>query len=393
MERPVNNGKISLWLLLGERLGDNAQIRALAGQVGLPYEEKYLRFNWLYHVPNFIKGPSLLTLSREGSSSLAKPWPDVVIMCGRKSVPVARWIKKKSGGRTKIIAIGRPRAPIALFDLVVTTPQYRLPRSKNVVELLAPLSGIEDEDLAHGRKMLESELDDLPKPLIAVLAGGDTSTSQFDPVAADRLGRLASTYARSRGGSLLVSTSPRTHPRAASALIDAITVTSKIHRWTPDKAKPNPYIGFLSLADEVIVTCDSASMLSDACMAQKPVLLFDVPMKARNSAIAVQHKLYRMIEDAEARGEEPSALGRFLRQLAYYGILTPPRNMSRLYGQVVANHKAVWLVDACVNVETYVPPNPAGVFDGLEGVVSKIRNIVSQDTTVDPEDAVHQTAD
>ena len=393
MERPVDNGEISLWLLLGERLGDNAQIRALAGHIGIPYEEKYLRFNWFYHVPNFIKGPSLLTLSREGSSPLSKPWPDVVIMCGRKSVPVALWIKKKSGGRTKIIALGRPRAPIALFDLVVTTPQYRLPRSENVIELLAPLSGIEKEDLSHGRRMMESELGDLPRPLIAVLAGGDTSTSQFDPVAADRLGRLASTYARSRGGSLLVSTSPRTNPRAASALIDAITVTSKIHRWTPDKAQPNPYIGFLALADEVIVTCDSASMMSDACTAQKPVLLFDVPMKARNAVIAIQHKLYRMIEDSEARGEEPSAVGRFFRRLAYYGILTPPRNMSRLYGQVVANNKAVWLVDACVNIDSYVPPDPTGMFDGVDNVVRKIKNIVTQDQPKTIKDPVHQTAD
>src|SRR5690606_16404986 len=98
-----------VWLLLGDRLGDNAQLRKLGAMLALPTESKCLRYNRLYHLPNVVKGATLLSVRREARRALKPPWPDIVISCGRKSVAAARWIKKRSGGRTKLVAIGRPR--------------------------------------------------------------------------------------------------------------------------------------------------------------------------------------------------------------------------------------------------------------------------------------------
>lgn len=207
-----------VWLLLADRLGDNAQVLALGERLGYSAEEKYLRHNKLYHLPNVIKAASLFSVLRESSSPLTPPWPDLIIMAGRKNVAAARWIRRRSGGRTKIVTIGRPRAPLNLFDLVLTTPQYRLPREDNVIELKVPLSGVHPAGLDHARVTWNHVLEKLPRPHISLLVGGDTTTCVFDQVAADRLGRLASIYARSVGGSLLVTTSPRTSRAAADAL-------------------------------------------------------------------------------------------------------------------------------------------------------------------------------
>ena len=43
-----------------------------------------------------------------GSAPLAPPWPDVLIASGRRSAPVARWIRRQSGGRTRLVQLGRP---------------------------------------------------------------------------------------------------------------------------------------------------------------------------------------------------------------------------------------------------------------------------------------------
>lgn len=285
-------GRPLVWLLMGERLGDNAQLRTLGYMLGFRTVEKYLRYNNLYRIPNALKGANLVSLKWDAHSELEPPWPDIVIICGRKGVPIARWIKKNASGRTKLIAIGRPRFALDLFDLIVTTPQYRIPHGRNVVEIPLPLSGVSTERLKVAEGLWKDSIAGLPTPRIAVLVGGDTSTGSFDAVAAERLGRLASDYVRSLGGSLMVSTSPRTATKSAEALINAITVPSTIYRWMPGPSLPNPYLGFLKLADEVIVTCDSASMIADAAVAKKPILLFDVPMQPRNLVIRVQHALY-----------------------------------------------------------------------------------------------------
>lgn len=367
--------KPTTWLLLGDRLGDNAQVLALSARLGFPSEEKYLRHNKFYHLPNSLKGCSLISLQAEASSPLRAPWPDLVIMSGRKNVSAARWIKVQSGGHTKLVTIGRPRAPLNLFDLVLTTPQYRLPTPENVVELQVPLSSILPQRLVHARETWRHVLEELPAPHIALLVGGDTTTCVFDPVAADRLGRLASAYAKSVGGSLLLTTSPRTEHRSADALFAAISVPAKLHRWTRDKSAVNPYLGFLALADQVIVTCDSASMIADAVAAEKPVLLFDVPMQPRNAVLKLQHRMYLNAENRAARGKAPTRFHRFLTYLASNGFLAPPRDMPRLYRQVVSDEHAAWLVDVCVDPENAQDFNSDGMFAGVHEAQVRINRM------------------
>ena len=78
-----------------------------------------------------------------------------------------------------------------------------------------------------------------------------------------------------RGGSLLVTTSGRTSRAAADALERAIDVPCRLFRWAPGAAD-NPYYGYLALADAIIVTCESATMLAEACATRKPVYMFDL---------------------------------------------------------------------------------------------------------------------
>ena len=121
-----------IWILTGSREGDNAQVRSLAQATGLDFVEKNLSYNKAYKLPNMLKGDGLWTLLPDARQLLQPPWPSVTISVGRRSVPAARWIKKQSGGKTQLVHIGRPRAPLDEFDLIVTTPQYRLPAGPNI---------------------------------------------------------------------------------------------------------------------------------------------------------------------------------------------------------------------------------------------------------------------
>jgi len=167
------------------------------------------------------------------------------------------------------------QAPLHYFDLVVTTPQYRLPERSNVLHNLLPLNAAQPEVLESSVAQWRRRLEHLPRPWIAVLVGGNSSSYRLDPSTARQLGQFTSRTARETGGSLLISTSPRTPPDAADALLAAVQGPVYVYRWQPTNKDENAYLAYLALADRFIVTADSASMLAEACSTGRPVELFD----------------------------------------------------------------------------------------------------------------------
>ncbi|HEX6410892.1 MAG TPA: ELM1/GtrOC1 family putative glycosyltransferase, partial [Sphingomicrobium sp.] len=136
----MNERTPRIWVLLGERRGDNNQMLGLAEALGTPFETRTMayRSRWLLLLRLFPTKPFLLT--GKSRRTLRPPWPDLVIGIGRRSVAVARWIKDQSGGRTRIIRLGNPRADTRLFDLVITTAQYPVPANGNVLVLPIAIS-------------------------------------------------------------------------------------------------------------------------------------------------------------------------------------------------------------------------------------------------------------
>lgn len=263
-----------VWVLLGYGAGGNNQLLCLAHALGWPYETKHLRYNILNNTPNTLLGASKFSVNRRRSDVLAPPWPDVVIAASRRAAPVARWIKKQSGGRTLLVHLLHAQLPLHHFDLVVTTPQYHLPPGPNVLQNLLPLNTPDPAEVQRAAARWAPLWGHLPRPWLAVLAGGSSSTYIFNRDVAVRLGREASRAAQEIGGSLLVTTSPRTRPAVADALLQSIDCPSYVYRWTRG-SQDNPYLAYLALADRFIVTADSASLLAEACTTGKPVRVFD----------------------------------------------------------------------------------------------------------------------
>jgi mitochondrial fission protein ELM1 len=120
-----------VWVVTGYRAGERGQILALAEALGWRYEIKHLSYTSIDWLPGLLRLKSLIGINRSLSSNLAPPWPDLVISAGMRNEPVCRWIRMQSGNRTKLVQVGRPWVQIEEIDLIVTTPQYRLPERDN----------------------------------------------------------------------------------------------------------------------------------------------------------------------------------------------------------------------------------------------------------------------
>jgi mitochondrial fission protein ELM1 len=329
-----------IWVLVGPRAGDRSQLLALADSLGWPYEVKELAYNGLHNLPNWLMGASLASLDRARSGALSAPWPDLIIDGGKRSVPIARWIRAQGDTPARWVHVGRPWAPMASFDLVVAAPQYRLPPRPNVVSLAAPLHRITTERLADAAAAWQERLQHLPRPWHALLVGGHSPPYLLDAAAARRLGEAASAVARQSGGSLLVTTSARTGAEAAAALFEAVTGNCYRHRWQAG-ATDNPYLAYLALADGFIVTGDSASMLAEACATGKPVAMFEVPRRpsvvgrllAGIERLATGHgarKNYRGMPKQQGR------LARSFDRLVERGLFMPLRDLRECHRELLA---------------------------------------------------------
>lgn len=277
----MQDKKPLIWLIVGDKLGDNAQVDVLAETLGLPTVRKRLQFKdrWVYGKPRFKA--SLYHIDQAHSERLEPPWPDLVITIGRRPAMAALWVKRQSGGRTKIVLFGRPKRYLNEFDLVIAAGQYHMPNRPNVLKLDLPLMRADPGAVTRATREWQDRLANMPRPLTAVLVGGATKPFRLEPEDARELIRQVRVVTGD-AGSLYVSTSRRTSAAAADALEEALPVNSRFYRWTPGSpASANPYLALLGSADHFVVTGDSISMMVEAARIGKPVLLAPLPFQSR----------------------------------------------------------------------------------------------------------------
>lgn len=354
-----------VWALLGDKAGDNAQILALAGALGWPFEVKRLAYRSLRKLPNLLFGASLATLDRARSDALAPPWPDLVIAIGRRSVPVARWIRRQAGGRTRLVQLGRPRAPAAWFDLVVTTPQYAIAPAPNVVELPLPIA-------TPAAAATGGDFDALPRPRIVALVGGPSIAFPLDAAAARRLRDQLEAMAKAWRGSLLVTTSRRTPEAVATLLLGQYAVPSRTFGFGSAPG-PSPYPRLLAAGDVFVVTADSASMLADAAATGRPVLAFAEPASA--PALPLSWRLHRRFGLGGAAAGGPVC--RLYRRLLDLGLLYGPRRLDLLLARLYREGLVQQLPDRPMPAPTTASPRGhAGA--GLELVIGRVRRLMQE---------------
>lgn len=196
--------------------------------------------------------------------SLNPPWPDIVIAGGRKAIAAARYIRKTSKGKTLSVFIQDPRIPTRNFDLVAV-PHHDPARGDNVIVTDGSPNRITPEKLEAAKKEFP-EFEKVPGPRVAVLIGG---SSKIYNMTSDVMENLLPLLLNLDAG-LMVTTSRRTGEENAAILNKALKGTQS-YIW--DGEGPNPYFGMLGWADYILVTADSASMISEAASTGKPTYI------------------------------------------------------------------------------------------------------------------------
>ena len=262
-----NPGAENQCLGLAEALGLEPQVM----RVGHPPALRLLP-------PQLLPASLWLQLAQTGSNNRGQapafrpPWPNILISCSRKAVGFSIAVRRLSGGATFTVHIQAPQVPARYFDLVAP-PAHDGLTGENVVQTIGALNRVTPGQLAEAVEIWGPGLAHLPRPLIAVLIGGTTRRHRLDSRDAERVAdQILSLAERENAG--IVATPSRRTPKAVIEVLQRRFTGPHAHCW--DGTGPNPYFGFLALADVIAVSGDSVSMISEACTTGKPVYMIEL---------------------------------------------------------------------------------------------------------------------
>lgn len=250
------------WALHDGAAGNRRQVLALADAMGLRPLEIVLRpariARWL--APRRFPGAPT-ALGVDFARALAGPAPRLALGCGRQAALATRLARERG---IPVVQILDPRLALHHWDQLVI-PEHDRRSGANVVTLAGSLHPVDDAWLDQARRQDDGRAS-TPSPLTAVLVGAPTTAAPWSRRDLDAaLARI-----EADGGSLWLCASRRT-PAAWADSLRARFAGSRHRAWLDARDGVNPYAIALARADRIVVSADSANMLSEACATPVPV--------------------------------------------------------------------------------------------------------------------------
>ncbi|PWB93698.1 mitochondrial fission ELM1 family protein [Methylosinus sporium] len=271
------------WVLSDTRAGHEVQSLGIADALGLsPRLIRLAPRGLIAALAPF--GP----IDPREAKLLAPPYPDLVIACGRRTIPYMRHVKRASGGAVFTVYVNRPASGLGTADVIVA-PRHDGLVGENVIAPLAPANRLTPQRLAEARAALDPRVAALPEPRVGLLIGGDSRHFRFSERDAERL--LADVGAMlDQGWSVAATVSRRTPARLVEALRERLVGPHPTplrgatfsHEWEKEARAflwagdgENPYLSILAGSQALLVTADSVNMVAEAATTGAQVHVFE----------------------------------------------------------------------------------------------------------------------
>ena len=263
-----------------------SQVIGLAQQFSsniLSIETKLL-FPWSKLQPGMLPIFSWIFLNNLNVS----PPPDIVVSCGRKSVYLSIYLKKKFKNIITI-HIQNPKINFQNFDFIIA-PQHDDIKGNNVISSVGALHKFT-------KSIIEKEIDssfNIPKQnLISVIIGGNNKHYKFSVKEINELSlKIKKIKKLNPDYNFLIISSRRTTLEMKKVLKDNLKNIAII--WKENEK--NPYTFALKNSEFFIVTSDSTSMISECAITGNPIFIFHLPFKRQSKRIEKFHEKFQKLK-------------------------------------------------------------------------------------------------
>ena len=289
-------GKLKALLLTQGMHGMISQVEGMAKALNTDYNHKIVRlsFPWNLIPPKFTPISDIIlkdkTYLAEGET------PGLIISCGRKSVIPSILLKKKNP-KIFTIHIQDPKVSFKNFDAIIA-PEHDNLNGDNVYSSKGAIHYITESEINKAKPYLMNKIKS--QKLVSLILGGPNKYYSFK---ADQLieifNKIKSNFV-SEGYKVIIIPSMRT-PKASIELAKK-EMNSCGH--IVNSVDKQAYLSAYALANYVVVTCDSTSMISEAATSGKPIFVAHMKAKKNNYRFKRFFDLFKKIGITRDLGEK-----------------------------------------------------------------------------------------
>ena len=255
-------------LLLTEGMhGMISQVEGLAKALGLDFTHEKIELNnfWKLFPPKITPIQNFVFKNKINGNF------DIVISCGRKSVVPSIYLKKKYKNKIINIHIQEPKVSLKNFDFIVV-PEHDGLTGKNIITSKGAIHYLTNYELDENENYLKDKID-VKKKIVSLIIGGPTKHYRYDTEIVDSIfNKIENTFIKNNY-QLIVIPSMRTPQN----VIDKAQNFFDHNQIVIPNVDKKAYLSSLKISDQIVVTCDSTSMISEAAITGKPIYVAQMP--------------------------------------------------------------------------------------------------------------------
>ena len=225
---------------------------------------------------------------------------NIVISCGRKSVIPSIFLKKKFKNKIINIHIQDPKISLSNFDFVVA-PEHDGLTGKNVISSKGAIHYLREKELDENISYLKPRLN--KEKIITLIVGGPNKYYNYREKEIESVFFKIQQNFVNNGYQLIFIPSMRT-PKNVIEKAKSYFDNNQIIITDIDK---KAYLSSLRLADHIVVTCDSTSMISEAAITAKPIYVAHMPHVKNNNRFKKFFEMFKklnIIRDLDDKVED-----------------------------------------------------------------------------------------
>ena len=272
-----------------------SQVEGLAKALDIDFTHHTVELN------NFWKmvPPKVTPISQSVYKKIDHENFDVIISCGRKSVIPSIHLKNNSNKKVFNIHIQDPKVDLKHFDFIVA-PEHDSIKGQNVISTKGAIHYLTENEINENKDYLNSFIKKDKRIIWTLIMGGPTKYYDYSTKNIKEIFTTLSKLSKEHNFQLVIIPSMRTPTNIIQYANDYFGDDHTVIMDVDKKA----YLSALAIAQNIIVTCDSSSMISEAALTGKPIYVASISPKKNDKRFQKFRNLFRELNIIKNLGEE-----------------------------------------------------------------------------------------
>ena len=289
-------GKLKALLLTQGMHGMISQVEGMAKALNTEFNHKIVRlsFPWNFVPTKFT--PISEIILKDKTYLTENENLDLIISCGRKSVIPSILLKKKNP-KMFTIHIQDPKVRLKNFDIIIA-PEHDNLTGENVFNSKGAIHYITESEINRAKPYLMNKIKS--QKIVSLILGGPNKHYSFDEDQLVKIFNEIRSNFISKGYEIIVIPSIRT----PKTIIDLAIKEFGTEGYVANSVDKHAYLSAFALATNIVVTCDSTSMISEAATSGKPIYVAHMKPKRDSYRFKKFFKLFKEIGIIRDLGEK-----------------------------------------------------------------------------------------